>query len=74
MMERLPSSALAALAPAFPPPAAAAQQVAVEDPVISHMWTEGMENSHVEGLAQTLLDSQGPRLTASCRDGARSRN
>ena len=35
------------------------------DPVIRQIWDEGMNRSQVGKLAQTLLDSIGPRLTAS---------
>lgn len=65
MMERARPGTMAVIAATLFPALAAAQQVAVKDPVISRMWTEGMENSHVERLAQTLLDSLGPRLTGS---------
>ncbi len=36
------------------------------DQIIKMMWEEGMtEKSQVEGLAQVLLDSIGPRLSGS---------
>jgi carboxypeptidase Q len=45
---------------------AAAQTFPTPDPVIKRMWTEGMEQpSQVYRLAQTLLDSIGPRLTGT---------
>lgn len=47
------------------PATAASQQLATEDPVLRAIWAEGMNNSHLEPLAQSLLDSIGPRLTAS---------
>jgi carboxypeptidase Q len=47
------------------PAAAPAQTFAVEDPVLRRIWSEGMENSQAPRLAQTLLDSIGPRLTGS---------
>lgn len=37
----------------------------VDDPVIKAIWDEGMENSHIYMLAQTLADSIGPRLPGS---------
>lgn len=44
----------------------AAASLPTNDPVIGRIWSEGMgESSQVERLAQTLLDSIGPRLTAS---------
>jgi hypothetical protein len=46
-------------------PALAAQDFATDDPVLRAMWSEGMERSQVRSLAQTLLDSLGPRLTGS---------
>jgi hypothetical protein len=42
-----------------------AQSFATDDPVLRAIWAEGMNNSHFEALAQALLDSIGPRLTAS---------
>ena len=36
-----------------------------DDPVIQQMWQIGMEQSQIPSLAQTLLDSVGPRLTGS---------
>lgn len=42
-----------------------AQTFSAEDPVLQRIWTEGMENSHVYPLAQTLMDSIGPRLTGT---------
>ncbi|HUF26174.1 MAG TPA: hypothetical protein VMM18_04240, partial [Gemmatimonadaceae bacterium] len=40
-------------------------QFPTDDPVIRAMWTEGMESSRAERLAQALTDSIGPRLTGS---------
>lgn len=54
------------------PAIASAQQVAVEDAVISRMWAEGTEGSQVGRLAQTLLDSVGPRLTGAPESEAAS--
>ena len=45
--------------------AASAQTFATDDPVLRSIWTEAMDNSQVEDLAQVLLDSVGPRLTGS---------
>jgi len=42
-----------------------AQQLATDDPVLHGIWDEAMNNSSMESLAQALLDSIGPRLTAS---------
>ena len=44
---------------------AGAQDFSTDDPVIRAIWTEGMERSQVYPLAQTLLDSIGPRLTGT---------
>ncbi len=44
---------------------ARAQTLAVDDPVLRAIWHEATENSQIERLAQVLLDSIGPRLTAS---------
>jgi len=37
----------------------------INDPVLQRLWRLGMDSSRVEPLAQALLDSIGPRLTAS---------
>ncbi len=65
MIVRSRPGMLAALVMASIPTVAVAQQVAVEDPVVAHIWAEGMEHSQAERLAQTFLDSLGPRLTGS---------
>lgn len=57
------AAAVAALALCAAP--AAAQTFRNDDPVIRHMWSEGMEHSQLEQLAEPLLDSIGPRLTGS---------
>ncbi len=44
---------------------APAQELATEDPTIQQIWDEGMHDSEIRGLAQTLMDSIGPRLTGS---------
>ena len=60
------AAALAAAAFAAPlAPGAAAQSFTTDDPVIRQMWQEGMEESMVYDLAQSLLDSVGPRLTGT---------
>ena len=42
-----------------------AQRFATDDPVLQGIWDQAMDNSQLETLAQSLLDSIGPRLTAS---------
>lgn len=44
---------------------ASAQTWAVEDPVLRQIWDVGMNDSRVMDIAQTLLDSIGPRLTGT---------
>jgi carboxypeptidase Q len=44
---------------------AAAQTLAQDDPVLERIWQEAKENSHLEQLAHSLLDSVGPRLTGT---------
>lgn len=44
---------------------AAAQQLATDDPVLRAIWDEAMNRSQLEPMGQALLDSIGPRLTAS---------
>ncbi|MEJ2538895.1 MAG: M20/M25/M40 family metallo-hydrolase [Gemmatimonadota bacterium] len=56
--------ALAALS-VLVPSRASAQTLAEDDPVLRGIWTEATEGSQIRELAQTLLDSLGPRLTAS---------
>lgn len=53
------------LALTLPTTAAVAQNLPTDDPVIAHMWAQGMDSSQVYPLAQALLDSIGPRLTGS---------
>jgi hypothetical protein len=57
--------ALVALAAAVGPVATGAQQLATDDSVLRAIWNEGMNNSRFEALAQSLLDSIGPRLSGS---------
>ncbi|MEO8564280.1 MAG: M20/M25/M40 family metallo-hydrolase [bacterium] len=42
-----------------------AQSFPVRDAVLERIWSIGMDSSHVQELAGTLLDSLGPRLTGS---------
>lgn len=49
---------------------ATAQTFATEEPVLERIWEEGMERSQVYPLAQTLLDSLGPRLTGTPQKNA----
>ncbi len=58
---------LAAMTASLTAASAAAQTFTTDDPVLRNIWVEGMENSHAYRLAQTLLDSVGPRLTGSPR-------
>lgn len=56
----------AALALSFAAPAARAQTFATPDPNLERIWRLGMtDSSRVQWLAQRLLDSIGPRLTAT---------
>jgi hypothetical protein len=60
------SCGIAALAFTLVAPAPAwAQRLATDDPVLHAIWDEAMSRSRLEPLAQALLDSVGPRLTAS---------
>ena len=54
----------AAVQPAIGP-LLSAQSLPEEDPVLQRIWTEATQRSQLERLAQQLLDSIGPRLTAS---------
>lgn len=47
------------------PATASAQTLTVEDPVLRQIWRQAMDNSHLERLAQVLLDSIGPRLVGA---------
>jgi hypothetical protein len=53
------------LAAGVAPSTTRAQSLATDDPVLRAIWAEAMDNSALEPLAQTLLDSLGPRLTGS---------
>src|SRR6188508_2434233 len=44
---------------------ARAQSWAVDDPVLREIWDTGMNRSQVTEIAQTLMDSLGPRLTGT---------
>lgn len=46
-------------------PGGASQMWATDNPVLQQIWTEAQERSHLERLGIQLLDSIGPRLTAS---------
>jgi hypothetical protein len=57
---------LAAALPLFAGASPALGQTwAVEDPVLRQIWEVGMNDSRVMDIAQTLLDSIGPRLTGT---------
>jgi carboxypeptidase Q len=56
------AAALTVFAGAAP---ALAQTWAVEDPVLRQIWDVGMNQSRVMSIAQTLMDSIGPRLTGT---------
>jgi carboxypeptidase Q len=43
----------------------ASQSSPTDDAVLKRIWSLGIDSSHVEPLAGTLLDSIGPRLTGS---------
>lgn len=43
----------------------ASQATPVDDAVLQRIWSMGIEDSHVESIAQVLLDSLGPRLTGT---------
>ena len=58
----LPLAAVLVMAGATP---AFGQTWAVEDPVLRQIWEVGMNQSQVMDIAQTLLDSIGPRLTGT---------
>ena len=47
---------------------AAAQTLAVDDPVIRRIWTEATENSQYAAMGHELIDVIGPRLTGSPQD------
>ena len=74
-MKRTLPFAVLAVAPLLAGTSAAAQQPTAapsappawtsQDPVLQRIWDEGMNRSQVQPLAQTLMDSIGPRLTGS---------
>jgi hypothetical protein len=66
LARRLSGAALlAAVAFASIPTGASGQTLADADPVLQAIWDEATAGSQIYELAQTLLDSIGPRLTAS---------
>lgn len=48
-----------------PGTSANAQSFPSDDPVLERIWSEAVENSHLERMGLQLLDSIGPRLTGS---------
>jgi carboxypeptidase Q len=61
-----PVAVAAALAGACLPALSSAQTfTGTADPIIKRIWQIGQDSSQVEPLAQTLLDSLGPRLMGS---------
>src|SRR5690554_2010345 len=64
MMRHASTSALAAAALLAAAPLGA-QDFAPGDSVLRRIWEEGYQRSQLMPLAQTLLDSIGPRLTGS---------
>src|SRR5687767_4208071 len=62
MNRTLFAASISLIAVASPIPA---QTFTTDDPVLRRIWTLGMDSSRVRPLAQTLLDSIGPRLTGS---------
>lgn len=64
-MQRLLATSVVVSALAALPATTAAQEFPTDDPVIRAIWDEGMDRSRAYDLAQTLLDSLGPRLTGT---------
>jgi len=61
----LPLITAAALATLLSAPTNAQTFTGAADPIIQRIWRLGQDSSQVEPLAQTLLDSLGPRLLGS---------
>jgi hypothetical protein len=53
------------IALALLPAALGAQSLPTGDDVLARIWTEGMERSRADALAQALMDSIGPRLVGA---------
>jgi len=53
------------IALALLPAAAGGQSLPVTDPVLAQIWAQGTERSQADALAQTLMDSLGPRLVGA---------
>ncbi len=65
-LSRLVSSALLLVAAmSAGVPTLGAQDLTVDDPIVESIYTEGIERSQLESLAQALLDSIGPRLAGT---------
>jgi hypothetical protein len=56
---------VSAAALATPPAPVGAQTLAEEDPVLRQIWELAQNRSMIRSMAQSLLDSLGPRLTGS---------
>ncbi|HEX3867828.1 MAG TPA: M28 family peptidase, partial [Gemmatimonadaceae bacterium] len=65
MRSKLLLSSFAALLLGALPAHATAQDNPTGDPIVQHIYDEGMHRSHAASLAQVLMDSIGPRLTGS---------
>jgi len=61
----LPALGAVLLVAVTAPVVVSAQSLATDDPVLRAIWDEATIRSRLEPLAQTLLDSLGPRLTGS---------
>jgi hypothetical protein len=64
MMKKRAALLLVSLAVAAPA-SLKAQTLATDDPVLRQIWDLAINDSRIEAMAQKLLDSIGPRLTAS---------
>ena len=58
-------SALAVATSLSAPQALLGQTLATDDPILEEIWDRATNDSHIEGLAQVLMDSIGPRLTGA---------
>lgn len=65
MMRCAATTFVAAFSFLVSPAALTAQTFPVDDAVLRRIWAVGMDSSQVYPLAQTLLDSIGPRLTGT---------
>ena len=65
LRRQIPSALVLVAAMSAMVPSVSAQDLTVDDPIVESIYSEGIEQSQLEPLAQALLDSIGPRLAGT---------